>query len=384
MHSAIRIISLMSILSLILGSLTGCGEKRIHVATVSGTPGEETAVLSPRDESATTETSGLSEDSIDESSLSVQDSAADEIFREAETSAMTNEPVNMAHVPSLRSSQDGSLDSFMADSLTSTQESGSSLADSMLPAPASGVSGNDDSLTSTQESGSSLADSMLPAQASGVPENNDSFAPFGEGRDFAAQSSSSPEEHTNHSLANIEDFKESPKNQYSDPIPSALSQDASDALENAFSGKDVEPVLDSFQIAKVEPSDSQQDQLSRIKNQALAASAKGLEDVFFQFDSWRLTQEGKQSLQRTFGWFEQNPSSIIIIEGHADQRGTEAYNMVLAKKRAVAVQDYLSQLGVDPSRLAVISYGKDKPFCLDTTEVCYQLNRRGHLLVPNP
>ena len=103
--------------------------------------------------------------------------------------------------------------------------------------------------------------------------------------------------------------------------------------------------------------------------------------VFFQFDSWALTQEGKQSLERTLEWFEQDPSSNLTIAGHADQRGTQAYNMVLAKKRAVAVQDYLSQLGVDASRLAVISYGKDKPFCQDATEVCHQLNRRGHLLV---
>jgi peptidoglycan-associated lipoprotein len=121
-----------------------------------------------------------------------------------------------------------------------------------------------------------------------------------------------------------------------------------------------------------------------MKEEELAAAAAGLEDVFFQFDSWTLTEEGKQTLERTLGWFEQDPSSNLIIEGHADQRGTQAYNMVLAKKRAAAVQDYLSQLGVSPSRLAVISYGKDKPFCQDATEVCYQLNRRGHLLVPNP
>ena len=145
----------------------------------------------------------------------------------------------------------------------------------------------------------------------------------------------------------------------------------------------VEPVLDVFQVAKVEPSDSLQDQLNRIKNEGLAASVEGLEDVFFQFDSWTLTQEGKQSLQRTLVWFEQDPSSNLIIEGHADQRGTQAYNMVLAKKRAGAVQNYLSQLGIESSRMAVISYGKDKPFCQDMTEVCHQLNRRGHLLIPN-
>jgi peptidoglycan-associated lipoprotein len=124
--------------------------------------------------------------------------------------------------------------------------------------------------------------------------------------------------------------------------------------------------------------------MNRIKAEELAAAAAGLEDVFFQFDSWTLTQEGKQTLERTVGWFTQDPSSNLIIEGHTDQRGTQAYNMVLAKKRAVAVQDYLSQLGIEVSRIGIISYGKDKPFCQDATEVCYQLNRRGHLLVQNP
>jgi flagellar motor protein MotB len=92
----------------------------------------------------------------------------------------------------------------------------------------------------------------------------------------------------------------------------------------------------------------------------------------------------RNGLERTAGWFSQDPSSKLIIEGHTDQRGTQAYNMVLAKKRAVAVQEYLSQLGVEASRLAIISYGKDKPFCQEATEVCHQLNRRGHLLVQNP
>jgi peptidoglycan-associated lipoprotein len=124
--------------------------------------------------------------------------------------------------------------------------------------------------------------------------------------------------------------------------------------------------------------------MNRIKEEELAAASAGLEDVFFQFDSWSLTQEGKQTLERTAGWFSQDPSSKLIIEGHTDQRGTQAYNMVLAKKRAVAVQEYLSQLGVEASRLAIISYGKDKPFCQEATEVCHQLNRRGHLLVQNP
>jgi len=338
MHPAIRIFSLISLVSLTVGSLTGCGEKRVHVATVSGAPGEETVTVRPLDEAATTDPSGLSEASIDESALSGLNSAAEELLTEPEPSAMIIEPTNMAHEPSGLPSQDGSSDSFLPDSLTSAQESGFS-------------------------------------------SNDGSFSPLGAGQDFAAQSSSSPEDHSNHSFATIEDFQEPTTTQYSDPIPSPLAQNSSPELDDTLSGEGGEPVSDIFQIAKAEPSDSLKDQMNRIKEEEFATAAAGLEDVFFQFDSWALTPEGKHSLERTLEWFEQDPSSNLTIAGHADQRGTQAYNMVLAKKRAVAVQDYLSHLGVDASRLAVISYGKDKPFCQDATEVCHQLNRRGHLLV---
>jgi len=297
MHPAIHILSLMSIISLTLGSLTGCGERRLHVATVSGYPGQEVA-LEPIDENLQAQGSGLGNESVDESALSSQ--------------IPDDEPINMAHEST-------------ADPLTT------------------GLTGNDSS-----------------------------FAPLSEGQDFSAQSSSSPGDQSTH-LSNIEDFREPP-----------TGQEFSAGLQDMLSEEGIEPVPDTFQIAKAEPSDSLEDQMNRMKEQELAAAAVGLEDVFFQFDSWTLTEEGKQTLERALGWFEQDSSSNLIIEGHADQRGTQAYNMVLAKKRAAAVQDYLSQLGVSPSRLAVISYGKDKPFCQDATEVCYQLNRRGHLLIPNP
>jgi len=309
MHPAIHILSLMSIISLTLGSLTGCGERRLHVATVSGFPGQEVA-LEPIDENVQAQDSGLGNESVDESTLSSQIPDGQAVSADPGGSPMPNEPVNMAHGPAVPI-EDGSSDSSLPDLMTT------------------GLTGNDSS-----------------------------FAPLGEGQDFSAQSSSSPGDQ--------------------------LNQAFSAGLQDVLSGEDIEPIPDTFQIAKAEPSDSLEDQMNRMKEEELAAAAAGLEDVFFQFDSWTLTQEGKQTLERTLGWFEQDPSSNLIIEGHADQRGTQAYNMVLAKKRAVAVQDYLSQLGVSHSRLAVISYGKDRPFCQDATEVCYQLNRRGHLIVKNP
>jgi len=320
MHPAIQILSLMSIISLTLGSLTGCGEKRIHVATVSGAPGEEVA-LEATDENLQAQASGLDNESVDESALSSQIPDGEAVSTEPVETAMTNESTG---VPI----EDASSDSSLVNPINS------------------GFTGDDSSLAPLGEG------QDFSAQSS-------SFAPSSEGQDFSAQSSSSPEDQSN-GLSNIEDFRD------------------------MLSGEDMEPIPDTFQIAKAEPSDSLEDQMNRMKEEELAAAAAGLEDVFFQFDSWTLTEEGKQTLERTLGWFEQDPSANLIIEGHADQRGTQAYNMVLAKRRAVAVQDYLSQLGVSPSRLAVISYGKDKPFCLDATEVCYQLNRRGHLLVKNP
>ena len=323
MHPAIHILSLMSIICLTLGSLTGCGERRLHVATVSGLPGQEVAP-EPIDENVQAQGSGLGNESVDESTLSSQIPDGQAVSADQGGSAMPNEPVNMAHGPAVPI-EDGSSDSSLPDLMTT------------------GLTGNDGS-----------------------------FAPLGEGQDFSAQSSSSPGDHSNR-LSDTEDFRE----------PST-GQDFSTGLQDALSGEDMESIPDTFQIAKAEPSDSLEEQMNRMKEEELAAAAAGLEDVFFQFDSWTLTEEGKQTLERTLGWFQQDPSSNLIIEGHADQRGTQAYNMVLAKKRAVAVQDYLSQLGVSPSRLAVISYGKDKPFCQDATEVCYQLNRRGHLIVKNP
>lgn len=104
-----------------------------------------------------------------------------------------------------------------------------------------------------------------------------------------------------------------------------------------------------------------------------------LQDVFFEFNSWRISQEGIQSLAHDANWLEQNGARSITVEGHCDQRGTRDYNLVLGKKRAQAVQTYLVDLGVQAQKIRVISYGKERPFCFGNDEQCYQLNRRGHL-----
>ena len=104
-----------------------------------------------------------------------------------------------------------------------------------------------------------------------------------------------------------------------------------------------------------------------------------LGDVFFDYDQMAIRSDAKTTL-------EQNAKILmarftdrkIVIEGHCDERGTEEYNLILGKRRAMAVKGYLSDLGVPSSNLTIISFGKSKPFCQERTHECLQQNRRAH------
>lgn len=138
-------------------------------------------------------------------------------------------------------------------------------------------------------------------------------------------------------------------------------------------------------LAKVEPSESSERQVEEIRQeqaQEQAASAQaGLNDVFFGYDSWTISEEGRQALMQDAQWIKANGGAMVKIEGHCDERGTLAYNLVLGEKRAKAVRNYLVELGISANRLSVVSYGKERPFCNEHNETCYQLNRRGHVVV---
>lgn len=134
-------------------------------------------------------------------------------------------------------------------------------------------------------------------------------------------------------------------------------------------------------LAKVDPSSSAGRQMDEIRAEQAASSAAGLRDVFFAYDSWTISEEGRQALSRDAEWIKSNPSALVKVEGHCDERGTSAYNLVLGEKRAKAARNYLVELGVGANRLSVVSYGKERPSCNEHAESCYQQNRRGHLVV---
>jgi peptidoglycan-associated lipoprotein len=106
----------------------------------------------------------------------------------------------------------------------------------------------------------------------------------------------------------------------------------------------------------------------------------GLADVFFEFDSALLQPEARRSLDSVVPWLQQSRTRRLLIEGHADERGTNEYNLALAERRALAVKRYLRASGIDEQRIETISYGEERPFCRERHEPCYRQNRRAHLV----
>ena len=98
--------------------------------------------------------------------------------------------------------------------------------------------------------------------------------------------------------------------------------------------------------------------------------------VLFAVDQSTLSPEGRSILQGQANWLSQNPGYAIIVEGHADEQGTREYNLALGARRAAAVQSFLVSQGVDGSRMRTISYGKERPIEVCSTEDCYSKNRR--------
>ena len=112
-----------------------------------------------------------------------------------------------------------------------------------------------------------------------------------------------------------------------------------------------------------------------------AAIEAGLQDVFFGYDQWIISDAGMEALNRDGQWLKDHPGTVMKVEGHCDERGTADYNIVLGEKRAKAARSYLIESGVVPKQVAIVSYGKARPFCTDPAESCYQQNRRGHVLL---
>lgn len=98
--------------------------------------------------------------------------------------------------------------------------------------------------------------------------------------------------------------------------------------------------------------------------------------VLFAVDQSTLSPEARTALVRQAQWLTQNPGFTAVIEGHADEQGTREYNLALGARRAAAAQEFLVSQGIAPSRLRTVTYGKERPIEICSSEACYAQNRR--------
>jgi peptidoglycan-associated lipoprotein len=106
-----------------------------------------------------------------------------------------------------------------------------------------------------------------------------------------------------------------------------------------------------------------------------------LKDVYFDFDRYDLNADARTILRGNADWLKSNPRARVEIEGHCDERGTGEYNLALGAKRAQAVREYLTSLGIDGARLSTISYGEEIPICKEQSEECWRQNRRARFVI---
>lgn len=162
-----------------------------------------------------------------------------------------------------------------------------------------------------------------------------------------------------------------------------VSTSSGDAASQAGQSKSEEIKPDAIKTIPPErsfdrPSGSQPSNLS--VEPSIASGSNALDDVFFDFDRFQIRKDAMPVLDANAGWLRANGNKTVLIEGHCDERGTVAYNLVLGEKRARAAKKYLQDLGVQASQLQITSYGETRPFCKQANEDCYQQNRRAHFV----
>lgn len=119
----------------------------------------------------------------------------------------------------------------------------------------------------------------------------------------------------------------------------------------------------------------------KVTDRTLVEISGYLRPAFFDYDKAEIRPDARETLNGDAEFLKKWSTLKVTIEGHCDERGTREYNMALGQRRAASAKEYLVSLGIDASRLLTISYGKERPFCTDHNEECWQKNRRAHFVV---
>ena len=129
------------------------------------------------------------------------------------------------------------------------------------------------------------------------------------------------------------------------------------------------------------PTPLTEDEIFQRKTLDQLNAERPLSDAFFDYNMSEVRADARGPLQVNADWMKKWTGTQIMLEGHADSRGSAEYNLALATRRANSVRDYLVSLGVPTTRITIVSKGKEAPFCTEETDVCWQQNRRGHFVI---
>jgi peptidoglycan-associated lipoprotein len=108
---------------------------------------------------------------------------------------------------------------------------------------------------------------------------------------------------------------------------------------------------------------------------------RDVKDAYFDYDKADIRADARDALSQTAQFLRSYPQLKVVIEGHCDERGSTEYNLALGDRRAAATKQFLVSLGISADRMDTVSYGKERPFCTESNEQCWQQNRRGHFIM---
>jgi peptidoglycan-associated lipoprotein len=111
------------------------------------------------------------------------------------------------------------------------------------------------------------------------------------------------------------------------------------------------------------------------------AAVDALKPIHFDFDRYEIRPADRRILDANASWLKQNGNQLVLIEGHCDERGTNEYNLGLGERRARATMNYLVGQGIQANRITIVSYGEERPACMEKNERCWAQNRRAAFLV---
>jgi peptidoglycan-associated lipoprotein len=129
------------------------------------------------------------------------------------------------------------------------------------------------------------------------------------------------------------------------------------------------------------PKPLSEEDLFRQKTLAQLNAEMPLADVMFDYDQFNIRDDQRGLLQKNADYMRRWTTVRVSVEGHADLRGTNEYNLALGQRRANAVRDYLVSLGVTTDRFVIIGKGEEEPVCSEDTEACHARNRRVHFII---